>query len=169
MSNNKSFGVSVEVKSFVRQLLADPTSAAQVLEACQEGPAEKSTEPLGASNLGTMEDQEWYTVFIANSKDIPSGEPGHIIRPRSEKTQGRVILNLREQDKEQKAVKTLADKLGTPSEALKVAAVAAEGGIMSDEQRATLIAHLQAGTHKSAPKHDEAPEVPAEAMAALKD
>lgn len=167
MSNTKSFGISVEVKSFIRQLLADPTSADQVLEACQEGPADNSTEPLGASNLGTMEDQEWYTVFMANSKDIPSGQPGHIIRPRSEKTQGRVILNLREQEKEQKAVQSIGNKLGTPAEALQAATAAAEGGVMSDEHRATLIANLQAGVAKSTSQHYEAPEVPAEAMAAL--
>jgi hypothetical protein len=114
-----------------------------------------------------MESQEWYTVFMANSKDVPTGQAGHIIRPRSEKTQGRVILNLREQTKEQKATQTIGDKLGTPGEALKAAAVAAEGGVMSDEQRATLIAHLQAGAAKGTPQFDEAPEVPAEAAAAL--
>lgn len=164
MSNNKSFGISLEVKDFIRQLLTDPTSAAQVLEACKEGPADKSTSPLGASNLGTMEKQEWFTVFMANSKDVPAGQAGHIIRPRSEKTQGRIILNLRAQDKEQKAVQTIGEKLGTPGDALQAAKDAAQSGVLTDEQRAALIANLQAGANKG---RQDTPEVPAEAQAAL--
>jgi hypothetical protein len=157
MSNQKSFGLSIDVFEFVRQLMTDPTAAQQVLDAVKAETPESSKIPLGACNLGTMENREWYTPFIANSKDIEQGEAGYILRPNSEKTKGRIILNLKEQMKEQFATQTLADKMSTAS-----AATQGPKQLLSEERRQKLLATLKRPREASA-----APEVPAEALAAL--
>ena len=159
MANQKSYGLSVDIEDFVRHALTDPDGEEQVMAALEKGPAEIPTDPLGACNLGTNEDRDWYSLFVATAKDIPSGDPGHLIRPKSDKTKGRIILNMREQTKDHQASRsTLGSKI-KPS-----ATSPSQGGPtpMTDDVRQNLLSQL-----KSQSQEKVAPEVPAEAQAAL--
>jgi hypothetical protein len=81
MKKRDSLQFSINPYGLVRALLADPSTAEDVIRAIADGPAEKMTEKLGFLNLGEQNaPQEWYTLFPGTDRTKNAGEAGLFMR-----------------------------------------------------------------------------------------
>lgn len=103
----KSYMFSLDPERLVLNFMADPSTREQLLNAVElgqklieEGKAISMTQPLGAINLSEPEEKDcWCTLWPATDRDTNT-----FWRPRNEKTKNRVLIRIKEQDKEQVAV-----------------------------------------------------------------
>jgi hypothetical protein len=81
MSLKDTYGFTIDVESFVRICLSDPSTKEMVYSAIRKGTITHTTA-LGASNMKETPDapDAWYTAFLATSNQIGAGEEGFVLR-----------------------------------------------------------------------------------------
>jgi len=99
---------TIGVKEIISFFMADPKSRAEMVEAIKSRRKCDPTKPCGYANLGTTEEPDWWSFFMATDRNgIGPGEEGFIWRTIDGK---RTCARLRRQDSKAQAAEVVAEE-----------------------------------------------------------